>query len=556
MSIHTNSTTPVTTKLVFSIPNGEGDVYYINVLSCPLGFNIDGESGSCQCSPVLNRLKDAKCFIDQKMITRPNQGWIGITENEIAVATLCPSTYCNTDPRFKFIKSTDKGLVLINIDEKNVSMPVCLNNRVGLVCGKCISGYSAVFGTTECKQCSNMWLLTITIYVLAGPLLVYLLYKLKLTLTTGTINGAIFYVQVANAGLLEKMSSFREYNIIDTMNRVNRSLLVFLNLNLGFPLCFYNGMNQLWKTGLGLLFPLYLLLIVLGIIVTSHYSTWLSNKTSHLSIQVLVTVVHLSFSKLLVTLIEVFIAATVYTSTGKHYVWYWDATVEYMGSSHYPLAIVTVIIVSILIIPYVTLLLFGNPLIKYSKKAKFYFRPIVEAVYAPYKEGKQHWFVLRLILLLVLYIMYVLFRTGGKNYLSLTSLTLLFCFSIIKALSHPFRSSKINILDCWLMMNITVVYNTLWKQASELFNLIAVSLAIITFGLIFVYHILLVTNYDKKLSSKFTSVKNYFLISFLPLSVTKSNNSKKMQLVNTDSYYGSCRQYREPLITEVTCNSE
>ena len=69
-----------------------------------------------------------------------------------------------------------------------------------------------------------------------------------------------------------------------------------MNLNLGFPLCFYNGMNELWKAGFSLLFPLYFLTIVVVIIILSQFSLRLSNKIANFSVQVLVIVVHLSFT--------------------------------------------------------------------------------------------------------------------------------------------------------------------------------------------------------------------------------------------------------------------
>ena len=34
-----------------------------------------------------------------------------------------------------------------------------------------------------------------------GPLLIFLLFKLQLTMTIGTLNGIIFYAQAANAGM-------------------------------------------------------------------------------------------------------------------------------------------------------------------------------------------------------------------------------------------------------------------------------------------------------------------------------------------------------------------
>ena len=52
-----------------------------------------------------------------------------------------------------------------------------------------------VFGSTECQHCSNTWIASIGIYLVAGPLLIYLLFALRLTITTGTLNGIIFCAQ-------------------------------------------------------------------------------------------------------------------------------------------------------------------------------------------------------------------------------------------------------------------------------------------------------------------------------------------------------------------------
>jgi len=46
-----------------------------------------------------------------------------------------------------------------------------------------------------------------------------------------------------------------------------------LNLELGFPLCFFNGMNEIAKVGLQFVFPSYLLLISVGIILLCRWSS-------------------------------------------------------------------------------------------------------------------------------------------------------------------------------------------------------------------------------------------------------------------------------------------
>ena len=72
-----------------------------------------------------------------------------------------------------------------------------------------------------------------------------------------------------------------------------------MNVGLGFPLCFYNSMTELWKTGLSLLFPLYLLAIVIVFVIISHCCVRCLNRIAHSLLQVLVIIIYIyiSFSK-------------------------------------------------------------------------------------------------------------------------------------------------------------------------------------------------------------------------------------------------------------------
>ena len=295
---------------------------------------------------------------------------------------------------------------------------LCLYNREGILCGSCSTNYSVVFGSTECRQCSNWWLWTLVFYAAAGPLLIYLLYTLKLILTTGTINGIIFYAQVANAGLFDVLSiNTRQCNwVIRYSMKVALFLISMMNLDLGFPLCFYNGMNELWKAGLSLLFPLYLLIIVVVLIILSRFFLRISNRIAHSSVQVLVTVVHLSFSKLLLAIFDVFTPVQLYSSNlnGSLNVWFNDGSIIYGEHEHFVLMIVTSVIVGIFLIPYMLIILTGRLLMK-SNKIREYLRPIYEAIHAPYKYNKQYWFTARQLLLIAMYIFYMAIYTNYKN---------------------------------------------------------------------------------------------------------------------------------------------
>ena len=122
-----------------------------------LGFELNSQTGSCICSYLLSSLD-----------------FDGFSNNSFSLTT-----------KHFSVKSSS-----------------CLYNREGILCGNCSTNYNVVFGSTECRRCSNWWLWTLVFYAAAGPLLIYLLYALKLTLTTSTLNGIIFYAQVVNADFL------------------------------------------------------------------------------------------------------------------------------------------------------------------------------------------------------------------------------------------------------------------------------------------------------------------------------------------------------------------
>ena len=531
----------------------------IRLSNCPIGFIL--EEGICQCDHAFNEAFQfsTKCDINNLAISISNfvsSPWLGelkIKDNIITIFGVsgeCPLEFCKPKVyyhRFVFVNDSYMLVVSSNLSEH---VPICLSNRIGVLCGTCIDSYSVVFGSSGCYKCSNKWLWTIVLYAVAGPLLIYLLYALRLTLTAGTLNGIIFYAQAANGGLIAVM---KEYHGTKVMLRqlctFCVSFLSFLNLNLGFPLCFYNGMTELWKGGLSLVFPIYLLTIVVILIILSRYSTWLSNRISHSSVQVLVTVVHLSFSNLLLTIIYVFVSSVIYTSEKHYSVWYWDGTVEYMGQSHRILVIISLVVTLSLILPYIVFLLIAKSLIRHSSLASNYLRPVFEAIHAPYKEGKHHWFVARLLLLAIIYIVYI--RVQGNN-LYIIIAALLASFLIGQSLFHPFKNKLINLLDSSLMFNLTIIYVSLSYDSlkgSVVFKVIAVSLVIMTFFIVLVYHILWVIGLLIKIRRVVVTSRKW-ISDHITFYKRNPIQSRAQQLQNTDSFYGSCSQYREPILSD------
>eukprot|EP00731_Ephydatia_muelleri_P036003 Em0190g1a len=134
-----------------------------------------------------------------------------------------------------------------------------------------------VFGSPGCQVCSDMWLISLALYAILGASLVAILFILNLTVTQGTLYGFIFYANIIQVNT----SIFFNQSVLVPL----QVMISFINLDLGFPLCFYDGMDDTAKTGLQFVFPAYLLTLTITVIVVCHY--FLSRPTHQSLIQAL-----------------------------------------------------------------------------------------------------------------------------------------------------------------------------------------------------------------------------------------------------------------------------
>ena len=498
----------------------------VTLKKCPPGFRLHPVKGACVClkhfAALVNQHSNRKelvCDIDNNAFNRPYPYlWIGASNNSLRYSLNCHPGYCNVYSHLDMLRFNDTGSYVSSLHKD--SQPLCHGSRTGDVCGECIPNYSVVFGSTDCKMCSDKrWLFTGIIYIVAGPLLVFILYKLNLTLTKGTLNGIIFYAQITNTGVQRYLNtpcsdcSNESYFI-----KFTSLFISLLNLNLGFPLCFYDGMTELQKAGLTLLFPIYLLFIIGLLVILSRFSTAVSNRLSKSSVQVLVTVVHLSFTQLLQAVLAVFGSAEVFIENenafSKKVVWYCNGATVYASTKHQWLMIITSVVVGFILIPYMAIILFGKQLMKFDKLRE-YIRPFFEAIYAPYKDNMWYWFALNQVYVVLAYV----FDTMGALKYSISSaffIPLYFIFNQVfftsQACFSPFKSKLLNGLNFYLVINLIAVYYTAtsyhhqYPKVVVTFISISVCPSILIFSLIVTFHILQVTN---KLNNLFQLFKTF-----------------------------------------------
>ena len=158
-------------------------IFYIRQLTCPIGFiKIDKR---CQCDSALIQYGITNCNINDQTILCPANSWISAASHNNSytyhISLHCPFNYC-----------------LPHSSHLNLSTPnsQCQFNRSGLLCGHCQEGLSTVFSSPDCQHCSSIYLLLIIPIAIAGLVLVLLLFVLNLTVTDGTINGFILYVNI------------------------------------------------------------------------------------------------------------------------------------------------------------------------------------------------------------------------------------------------------------------------------------------------------------------------------------------------------------------------
>lgn len=537
---------------------------------CPLGFASYNWLEYCQCSKALQAFSKKHvfymfhCYISTQSFPRPiglfTDGWAGMTKNgKFAVSENCVVGLCTTERNLKYFYSVDESTTLLVQDYRKpaTNHSVCADNLEGPLCGTCKHGFSRAFGSLHCVSCLNnkfnYWA-AILLTVVTGIFFVIISYGLNLTLSTGTINGVLFYVNVVNINLVNLLLVVSTENKASTFQIISTMFISTLNANMMTPMCFSENMGEVLKTGLTLTFPYFLLLIVLLIIVISRYSTWLSNKTSHSSVQVLVTVVHVSISILLPTFVKTFSSERLYMENETKRVWLYDGSIDFLrDSQHSILAAMVVIAVLPLFSAYSLFLIFGKYLIKYSSKFNLHLRQCYEAIHAPYREGREQWFAVRLLLYMTICLLPLV---NSAMYVHLISGLLIGLFLIGQLLYHPYKTKTLNILDNWALSNLAVVYLAVMVWQSSKINTVAyllitsILLMLCTSIAILIYHIIVALGLNKKFDITRRAKHCLGLFRRKQMISLKANDNEK-NTINpfkfTGSYYDSCSQLREPL---------
>ena len=505
--------------------------------SCPPGFSLRKSSLSCVCDHALQKYTN-HCNITNGFgqITRSSDDnfWVGYdNQSGLTVHPQCPFDNCVSHS--------------VNFSLSNTDIQ-CAYNRAGVLCGACKDNYSLILATSHCKPCTSHHLAFLVLFALMGIALIFLLLLCNLTVAKGTLSGLVFYANIVGVN----RTIFLPTDVLPIF-------IAWINLDFGIETCLYHGLDAYGNTWLQFLFPLYIWVLVGLMVLISNLSQRFANLLGNNPVSVLATLILLSYTKILRTLIAV-VSFTNLKYPQDHYIrraWLYDANVDYLVGKHIPLFIVAGLVFLFLFLPYTLLLLFGQWLQAISHLKLFSWvnsarlKPFMDSYHAPYKAKHRYWPGLLLVLRFSLLLVFALNRQQDP---SINLLAILVGAGIPHLWSWVsgglYRNWCLDALEGSFMVNLTILAAATYHVKLSKGNQLAVgytsmSIALVTFITILIYHIFLQVRHTKlwkkvpKLNLKFNKLNTMQAVNNLNNPINDPTES-----VNLD-------QLREPWLEDL-----
>ena len=522
----------------------------LNVQACPPGFELT--ENTCGCEERLTNLTsdDQLCNIEIGLIKRPGNAWLKpVYKNETYMGfwwgPKCQTSYCKEeDPN---------NPIWLNFSSSFVDQQ-CRENRTGILCGACKENHSLILNTLKCDICDNRYISLLAFFIFAGFGLIAVSFLLEMTIAKGTVNGLILYCNVVNiCGDI--------FFPLDKATVTPLSIFIaWMNLDFGFPACFYDGLNTYSYAWLQFAFPFYLWFLIGLIIMGSKVSSRVGRLFGSNPVAVLATIILMSYTKLLQTSERVLSFDMLEEPDGTQVrVWRMDPNVTFFKGKHVVLAAFALFVIIFLLVPYILLLLFGYQLQKYSGNRGFRWfnnlKPFLDAYYAPFNKNGRYWTGFLLFLRSSLFLSFTITVLNNTNATLITAASLFTAVATVAWLSSRiYEKFYLEALEASFILNICILaiasYHIRLVGGNQLtVTYISVGIAFTEFvGLIF-FHIFLRVRKKKN----FKKIRSNVILCadklFPLLKVKKRFNKEKREMVPIDT---TVVAIREPLLEDAT----
>ena len=458
---------------------------------CPIGFEPSTNEEfqytcKCECHSQIRNIA-SQCDASTSLIHRKGNFWLTAFNNSnFFTFAHCPLDYC--------LPSTVD--VRINFTQPNGTDAQCNHGRSGILCSICRPDLSLSLGSSRCLFCPKYWpalLIVITLAaIIIGIVLIAIIFILNLTVAFGTMNGIVFYANVIAANRTIFLP-FQKPNLLTV-------LLAWLNLDFGFDVCFYKGMDAYAKIWIELLFSIYIIgLVVLVIIICKHFDRFSSLIGKKNPVATLATLILFSYAKLLQSIITVasFVVLN-YPNHVSEIVWQPDATVKYVRGKHVPLFMIAIIVL-LIGVSYTFLLFTWQWLQKYSEMKMLRWvkntkvSSFIDAYHAPYVPRKRYWTGLLLIARVVIYTETAV-NVSGEPTVNLFTVIVVVTFLFLLKSNTIYKKWPTDFLETSLYANLVLfsagkLYILKYDQQSQLLLAsISCGITILMLACVLLYH--------------------------------------------------------------------
>ena len=422
--------------------------------TCAVGLVVVDSNEACKCKcdeQLLDYIKE--CDPEMELVKRKGVFWISTTDKNdgnfsYLIFPYCPMDYCQSP----------NETILVNLSRQNGADSQCANNHAGLLCGKCQQHYSLSLGSSKCIQCHKKWLgqliVIITASFFAGIFLVVIILVLNLTVAVGTLNSVIFYANIVYSNEVLRQSPFSSV------------FISWLNLDIGFDVCFYEGMDAYTKIWLQLAFPAYIILLVMAIIWISSFSSSFSNLIGKRNpVATLATLILISYAKFLQTIIIAFSFVKSNDSITPAIRWLYDASIVYFEWKH-ALLFCTAVFILVLGLFYTILLLSWqwllhcprSRILNWTRNQKLH--SFIDAYHTPHTAKHRYWTGLLLLARVILYLI-TAFSTSvyaDPHIPLLATIIIICCLLLYKNIMmiKVYRNWLLNAMDTFMCFNIVI----------------------------------------------------------------------------------------------------
>lgn len=357
----------------------------ITLRNCRPGYHLQDNS-RCVCLKLSDNDGITRCQGDHHVFVKKGL-WSGTVTNhpESFVTLPCPTLYCNYHCPVGVTCAPNEYLY------SEVPHHQCEGHRTGLLCGKCLPGYSVVLGSDHCQQCSDNynWVGYLFLFLLVGTIVVVGVLFLDVDISTSSYTGTLFFYQVVYLLV-------RDGFIPDPALRFFMGLA---NAQVGMGACMWHGMTDLQKLALTYLLPTYILFLCLVIVILSRIRTTRFSQTSALkAFTSLFLVSYTTFTSVSLELLH-------YAQIRDKKVLFKSGEVEFFHGDHVGYGIVAIIVCVVIVIPFPLCLCLVQPLSYLKPGLGSSIKSFLDILQSCYKV-EYRWFagvyyLARIILLLV-----------------------------------------------------------------------------------------------------------------------------------------------------------